>query len=216
MPTGAVFGSAVTRDGGLGNGPGMHVGDAPGDHIIRGGYQALQIVVSDFRGRLYDGLLGSFYRCWRSSGGGAGCRIVAQLLDGNAGAKDPALGIKGGLRSFRESGGIFDLYGDGVAFLQGDGGRLFQNGVDANDNGLRRFRDSGKSGGSDLGDGAYKRDAGLFGEGGRIVGRLRQGRRREQARPQDAGKKKPRNMHTSLLPRLDGASALHGSTGMLK
>src|SRR6267142_2000696 len=215
MPAGAVFGGAVTRDGGLGNGPGMHVGDAPSDHIIRGGYQALKIVVADFRGRLYDGLLGSFYRCRRSSGGRAGRGVVAEFLDGNAGAEDPALSIERCLRSFREGGGIFDLDGDGVAFLEGDGGGLLQNGVDANDNGLRRFRDSGKSRGSDLADGAYKRDAGLFGEGGRIVGCLRQRRRREQARPQDAGKKKPRNMHTSLLPRLDGASALHGSTGML-
>jgi len=87
-------------------------------------------------------------------------------LDGDSGAKDPALGVERGLRALLEGRGIFDLDGDGVAFLEGDGGGLFQNGVDANDNGLRRFRDSGKSRGSDLADGAYKRDAGLFGEGG--------------------------------------------------
>jgi len=27
MPAGAVFGGAIARDGGLGNGPGMHIGD---------------------------------------------------------------------------------------------------------------------------------------------------------------------------------------------
>src|SRR5712671_5131920 len=162
MPTGAVFGGAIARDGGLGNGPGMHIGDASGDHIVRCGYEALQILVADFRWRLYDGLLGSFYRSWRRSTGRSG---VAEFLDGNSGAKDPALGVERGLRALLKGRGIFDLDGDGVAFLERDGGGLLQNGVDANDNGLRRFRDSGKSAGSDLGDRAYKRDAGLFGEG---------------------------------------------------
>ena len=38
----------------------------------------------------------------------------------------------------------------------------------------------------------------------------------KQAHPHDAWKKKSRSVHTSLLPRYDGASELHGSTGMLK
>src|SRR5882757_4589148 len=213
MPTGAVFGGPITRDGGLGDGPGMHIGDAPGDHIVRGGYQALQILVVDVRWRLYDGLLGSFYWPWRRSTGRSG---VAEFLDGNAGAKDPALGVERGLRALLEGRGIFDLNGDGVAFLEGDGGGLLQNGVHANDDGLRRFWDSGESAGSDLGDRAYKSDAGLFGEGGRIVGCLRQRAKGKQAHPHDAWKKKSRSVHTSPLPRYDGASELHGSTGMLK
>src|SRR5258706_6965367 len=99
----------------------MHIGDASGDHIVRGGYQALQILVADVGWRLYDGLLGSLYRSWRRS---TGRSSVAEFLDGNAGAKDPALGIERCLRSFLEGGGIFVLDADVVYFLDGVCGGL--------------------------------------------------------------------------------------------
>ena len=44
VPARAVFGGAITRGSGLGDLPWMHVRDAPYDHIIRSGYQALQIL----------------------------------------------------------------------------------------------------------------------------------------------------------------------------
>src|SRR6202011_5968844 len=102
----------------------MHSGDAPYNHIVASGYQALQVPVSDFGWNLFDGLLVRFSGTWPA----AGRSVVAEFLDGNAGAKDPALRIERGLGSLVKGRGVFHLNRDGVAFLQGNGGRLLQNG----------------------------------------------------------------------------------------
>ncbi len=160
MPVRAVFGDEIRDGGRLGHLPRVNIGDAPGNNEVRGGNPVPQFLIADLLLHLREGSFGRAASCPGLPA--ARLDLMAQFPYRYAGTKDPPVCVKCRLGAFPESRGVLHLNGDAITLLQRNGRGLLQDGVNANDNRLRRFRNVREGGGSELADRACKDDGRLL------------------------------------------------------
>ena len=128
----------------------MNIGDAPGHDEVRRGDPVSQLLIADLLLHLRKGSFGRAASCPGLPA--AGFDLMAQFPYRYARTKDPAVCIKCRLGAFVERRWVLHLNGDAITLLQRNGRGLLQDGVNANDNRVRRFRNVREGGGPELAD----------------------------------------------------------------
>src|SRR6266404_2137650 len=194
MPVRIVFRDAMRHGSDVRCRPRANIRDLRDDHEVRRSQPLLQFLITGLLLNLSEYL---FLRAGSATLSAAGPHRMTQFLHRNPRTKDPAVRIKGGLHSRPKSTRVFHLNRYVVALFQRNSRRLFQHGLDANYNRLRRFRNLSKRGGPQLADCAGKYNARLLHQRRLVPSPLRKcyGGWRQQAALQHAAKQKSRMIH---------------------